>query len=79
MPYYFAPGSCTVDINCNINLLTVLLRPSTTSLKFPGAFIPWPIITEHLCDNMDNNYNTVAHIYSSAQTSVFYHSVIKLA
>ena len=57
-------------------LLCVSLRTSATSLPWPGLLIPQPISLLKTCDNMDNNYNVVAHLYLSYQTYVYSHMVL---
>ena len=78
MPYPLKPGSYTVAINLKINLLSVSLRPSTTSLPCPGALAPRSIIILQACDNIDNKYITVAHPQCSEQSYLFFHIVLKL-
>ena len=52
------------------------LIPSTTSLPCPGALIPLSIINEYHWDKTDISYSAEAHLYCSAQTSVFSHIVL---
>ena len=60
--YPFAPGTFTFNINWNISLLSMALRSSTIYLSCSGALIPWSIIIEKYCDNIDNSYNSVAYM-----------------
>ena len=53
------PGSYTVAIRCNMNLLSVALSPYTTSLTWTGALIPRSITILKYYNNMDNMYNVV--------------------
>ena len=72
----FDPGSWKVDINWYIKRLSMILRPSTTSLPCTGALIPWPIVIEWLWDKTGIRYSAEAHLYCSAQPSSFYHIVL---
>ena len=45
-----------------MNPLSAALRPSTTSLPWPGELIPQLIMILITCDKIDNMYNDVAHM-----------------
>ena len=55
---------------------TLVLMPATTSLPCPGALILRSIIIEWFWDKTDMRYSDEAHLYCSAQPSVFSHIVI---
>ena len=52
------------------------LRPSTTSLTCTVSLIPQSIIIEKHWGKTDIRYSAEAHIYCSAQPSVFSHIVL---
>ena len=52
------------------------LRPLNTSFSCPGTLIPQSIITDSNWYINDKSYSAEAHLYLSAQPSVFYHIVI---
>ena len=54
------------------------LRPSTTSFPCPGVLIPQSNIIEWHWDKTDIRYSAEAHIYCSAQPSVFSHIVLNV-
>ena len=55
-------GICTVDIKCNMELLSVAFNPSTTYLPWTGTLRPWSIIILKACKNIGNEFNAVAHL-----------------
>ena len=52
-----------------------LISP-TTYFPYTGELISRSIITEKHCDITDVRYSAEAHIYCSAQPSVFFHIVL---
>ena len=69
-------GSFTFSINTVRNFLSVVFKPSTTSLTCTGAPTPLSIIMLYAWNNIYNKYNSVSHMYWSAHPSVFSHLLI---
>ena len=70
------PGSFTVVIEMIRNIFSVAFKPYKTSFPCPGAPTQQSIKMLYARDNIDNNYNAVAHIYISERPYVFYHILI---
>ena len=70
--------SWTLYINWYIKWFPMAVRLSTTSLSCPGALIPQSNIIYWPWDKTDMRYSYVAHIYCSAQPSVFSHIVLNV-
>ena len=58
-----------------MKLFYVALRPSKNYLPWSGALIPQSIIVLKAYENIDNKYNDVSHLQSSAQLYIFYRIV----
>ena len=54
------------------------LRPLTTTLPLPGAITPRSIIIDKNWYKIDISYSAEAHLYCSAQPSVFSHIVLNV-
>ena len=54
------------------------LRPSTNYFPWTGAIIPLSIIIEKHGDKTDIRYSAEAHLYCSAQPSIFTHIVLSV-
>ena len=70
------PWSCTVVVKWKMNLLYVTLRPYTTHLPWPDAITTRSIIILKVFNNIENNYNNVAHLHCSEKPYVFYHILL---
>ena len=51
---------------------SVVLRPSTTSMKCSGSLTPLLIIILQACDNIENKHNYMANLQCSAHPYVLY-------
>ena len=60
--YIFSSISCIVDIKWKRNLLLLALRPSTIYIQCTGTLIPWSIVKEKDCNNIDSKNDAVAHL-----------------
>ena len=69
-------GSCTVVINVARMFLSVAFKTFTTYLSFLGDSAPRSIKMLYECDNIDNKYNAVTHLYLSEHPYIFSHIVI---
>ena len=59
---HLQPGSWTVVIRWRMKCLSVAFSPYKKYLQCAGELIPQSIVVLKYCDNIDNKYNTVAHL-----------------